>query len=891
MWDTIVESFTNNLIVEDRYMMLIEGLYTSVLITVFAALLGTLLGGLVCWMRMHSNPWLCRFAKAYISLMQGTPVLVLLMIMYYVVLAPVDASGILVAIITFAMNTSAYVCEMLRSTIESIDNGQTEAGLSLGFTRTQTFFKIVLPQVVRKVLPVYQGELIGLLKSTSIVGYIAVMDMTKAGDLIRSRTFDAFFPLIIVAIIYFLVSWLIGALLKALVHKHNKSGALAMVAWVVVILVACGKKEQVRITCEEDLKKGKIGFLAGAIGDINFSAEYPAQNVFRFNTVPDMFQAVKSGVIDACFDETLSEPIIGASFPELEFHYFSRNAGSDIGVGVNKSNPELCDDLSAFIRELKASGELEAIQARWICGSLTPDLTGFVRKPEGGTKTLKVAVEGVSFPFSYVEKGELLGMQTEIINRYATARGYDVEYLIMDFAGVIPSLVQGKADCAVACICITEERKKNVLFTEPYYASKTIYVVRKDNYEVVAADEENNGIWWWLLLISVLLAARALMLYRQKAKASAVQVIDCADSNLMLRIEHLQKTYDNGLQVLRDVTTDIHRGEVISIIGPSGTGKSTFMRCLNQLEAPTAGKVSVNPLLLGGKGDQLSQLRQKMGMVFQSFNLFNGMTILENITFAPVQLLNKTKVEAEERAMELLDIVGLAEKANVYPEQLSGGQKQRVAIARTLAMDPQIILFDEPTSALDPTMVSEVLGVMRALAKQGMTMMVVTHEMRFAREVSTRVFYMDQGVIYEEGTPEHIFDHPEHDRTRAFINQIRESSFCIENAHYDFYGMMGQFTNFCERYNLSRQAIDSVEHVVEETLQMLGSVENTKISVTYSEKNTELLVIMRVPRVIDEKFFETEENMIPAAIVHNYSKSVSFTIVPEGGTRIEFQIQ
>jgi len=225
--NSIAESFINNLIVEDRYRMILDGLQVTLIITLCAALLGTLLGGLVCWMRMSHKKWLQQVAKAYIDLMRGTPVLVLLMLMYYVVMAPMDASGIVVAIVTFAMNTAAYISEMLRTTIQGIDRGQTEAGLALGFTQRQTFFKIVLPQVVRKVMPVFQGEMISLLKGTSIVGYIAVADMTRASDLIRSRTFDAFFPLILTAIIYFLVAWLIGLLLQSLVQQRRTKAVTA----------------------------------------------------------------------------------------------------------------------------------------------------------------------------------------------------------------------------------------------------------------------------------------------------------------------------------------------------------------------------------------------------------------------------------------------------------------------------------------------------------------------------------------------------------------------------------------------------------------------------------------------------------------------------------------
>ena len=238
MIDSIVESFKNNLIAEDRYQMILDGLQVTLIITLCATVLGTILGGVVCWMRMNRRAWLRQTAKVYIDLMRGTPVLVLLMLMYYVVMAPMDATGIVVAIVTFSLNTAAYISEMLRTTIQGIDRGQTEAGLALGYTQRQTFFRIVLPQVVRAVMPVYQGEVVSLLKGTSIVGYIAVNDMTRASDLIRSRTFDAFFPLIVTAIIYFFMAWLIGVLLMSLVQRQRMKAIAAAVVLTLFGMVA-----------------------------------------------------------------------------------------------------------------------------------------------------------------------------------------------------------------------------------------------------------------------------------------------------------------------------------------------------------------------------------------------------------------------------------------------------------------------------------------------------------------------------------------------------------------------------------------------------------------------------------------------------------------------------
>ena len=239
----------------------------------------------------------------------------------------------------------------------------------------------------------------------------------------------------------------------------------------------------------------------------------------------------------------------------------------------------------------------------------------------------------------------------------------------------------------------------------------------------------------------------------------------------MIKIFNLKKNF-NDLEVLKGVDEHIRPGEVVSVIGPSGSGKSTFLRCINLLEEVTEGRIYVDDELITAPGVDINLIRQKMGMVFQQFNLFPHLKIIDNITLAPVLLKKMTKEEAKEKALELLARVGLSDKADSYPASLSGGQKQRVAIARALAMNPEIMLFDEPTSALDPEMVGEVLDVIKSLAESGMTMVVVTHEMGFAREVSSRVLFMDQGIIMENGTPAEIFDNPKNERTKLFLSKV-----------------------------------------------------------------------------------------------------------------------
>ena len=244
-------------------------------------------------------------------------------------------------------------------------------------------------------------------------------------------------------------------------------------------------------------------------------------------------------------------------------------------------------------------------------------------------------------------------------------------------------------------------------------------------------------------------------------------------TDIIISVRDLEKHFDGGnLKALRGVSADIKRGEVVVVIGPSGSGKSTFLRCLNLLEEPTHGTVTVEGVNITDPKVNINKHREKMGMVFQHFNLFPHMTILKNMTLAPRKLLKKSKAEAEEKAMTLLKRVGLADRAGAYPSQLSGGQKQRIAIVRALCMEPEVMLFDEPTSALDPEMVGEVLEVMKDLAREGMTMVVVTHEMGFAREVGSRVLFMDEGKLVEENTPEAFFANPTNERTKLFLSKV-----------------------------------------------------------------------------------------------------------------------
>lgn len=504
---SVAGSFEKNFVREDRWKLLLAGLGVTVALALLSGLFGTLLGALVCFLRMRRNDLANAVADLYIRVFRGVPIVVLLLVLNYLVFTGSDFPPFWVCVVAFSLDFSAYTSEIFRKGIEAVPEGQSLAARALGFGGFLAFWKVVLSQALVNVLPVYGGQFISMVKLTSVAGYISVMDLTRASDIIRSRTYDAFFPLILTAVIYFLMCALLIALLR-LLEKRIQPGA------------------------------GR------------------AKKVHR--------------LMESCASETV--------------------------------HPSVSDDAANHIVPVKPSG------------------------------------------------------------KESTCPVFSVSHLAKSFGDVRP---------------------------------------------------------------------------------------------------------------LKDVSCDIREGDVVAVIGPSGAGKSTFVSILNQLETADAGTISFMGEDILAHGYDLNELRRRVGMVFQSFNLFPHLTVVENVMLAQVELLHKTKPEALARSMELLEKVELADKAINYPNELSGGQQQRVAIARAVAMDPKAILFDEPTSALDPTTIDEVLSVMRGLAASGMTMVVVTHELSFARNVANRVFFLDEGVIYEEGSPEQIFGTPQKEKTKEFIGHLQ----------------------------------------------------------------------------------------------------------------------
>lgn len=317
---------------------------------------------------------------------------------------------------------------------------------------------------------------------------------------------------------------------------------------------------------------------------------------------------------------------------------------------------------------------------------------------------------------------------------------------------------------------------------------------------------------------------------------------------MVISIRNLKKSYGDNL-VFENINAEINKGDVVAIIGPSGCGKSTFIRCINLLEQPDSGEIIIDGLDITKKDADIDAIRRKMGMVYQSFNLFSHKTVLENVIMAPVNVLKMPKKQAIAEGINYLKMVGIANRADFMPDQLSGGQKQRAAIARCLAMRPEIILFDEPTSALDPTMVDEVLSVIRKLANSGMTCVIVTHEMSFAKNIASMIFYMDEKGIYERGTPKEIYENPKREKTKVFINKLKVLEYKRKIEDFDIYECFARLIEYCQKYDIPRRERDNINLVVEElVVYILASAkrdDNIALLVSYNEKTGDKEVELR----------------------------------------------
>ena len=351
----------------------------------------------------------------------------------------------------------------------------------------------------------------------------------------------------------------------------------------------------------------------------------------------------------------------------------------------------------------------------------------------------------------------------------------------------------------------------------------------------------------------------------------------------MIEISHLSKKFDNS-EPLKDINAVINDGDIISIIGPSGTGKSTLLRCINMLETPTSGKVEIDGIDISNKKNHDHPIRLKMGMVFQSFNLFPNMTVIENVMFSQIRILKRSNQVAYDRAMRYLRLVGMDSKAMKYPDTLSGGQKQRVAIARTLAMDPDIILFDEPTSALDPAMIEEVESVIFELSKLHKTMIIVTHEMNFARRICNRVFYLDQGIIYEQGSPEEIFNNPKNERTRRFVKRLKVFEMLIESKEFNYADFINKLSKYGYKNQIDNKIIRKLESCFEELCLEILLNELNKPLILFTSEYNETDNIVKVDVTYNGNTFNplTTSNKLSLPILKNIIKNEKYQKVSDG---------
>ncbi len=554
-FENLKGSIRRTFITEDRYRMLLSGLGTTLALSLFAGVLGTLLGAVICFLRMRKNPFLSAFASLYIKIFRSLPVVVLLLVLNFIVFKNSGLTAFQICVVTFSVEFSAYCAEIFRSGINAVPEGQKRAATALGFSRLQVFKNVTWPQALVHSLPVYSGQFIATVKMTAVAGYISVIDLTKASDIIRARTYEAFFPLFFTSLVYILLCFVLVTLLRVL---------------------------------------------------------------------------------------------------------------------EKKTDPAL-------------------------------------RKPG------------------------------------------------------------------------------------------------KDIQDIVAS-------------------------YKASSSASIGEIKDAAEETEkkeLLKIEHLRKSFGDVMP-LKDINCSIYKGDAVSIIGPSGTGKSTLLNLINHLEEPDSGSIFFEGKDTLAKGYDYNRMRQHIGMVFQSFNLFSHLTVVENLMLAQTELLGRSREDACRKSLDLLHMVGMDDKALNLPSHLSGGQQQRVAIMRTVAMDPSIILFDEPTSALDPTMIGDVLAVIRNLARSGMTMLIVTHEMRFAKDVSNRVFYMDEGLIYEEGSPDEIFTAPKKDRTRQFIRRLKVLEYRTRKTEFDTMELITAIEHFGFHHMIGRKLTNKMLTVAEELFMqtILPSVDN-----------------------------------------------------------------
>mgnify|MGYP003607892051 FL=1 len=500
---SVTDGFYYNIIHEHRYLLILDGLKTTIVISVLAVLFGTVLGGLICSLSLSPGRGAKRLARAYITFMRGIPVLVLLMLLYYVVFASVAIEPVYVAVLAFGLNFAAYVSEMFRTGIESIDKGQTEAGIANGFTKAQTFLYIIMPQAMKQILPVYKGEVISLVKATSVVGYVAVQDITKASDIIRSRTFDAFFPLIMTALLYFVISWLLVILLESIEtfsdpRQRREQGtgssyvgakpafaaAVVVIAMTGLIALAPSPASPVRtgadpggpIAALADLEGKRIAVITGTTGDFVIREKYRSAQVLDMLYPADAALAVKTKKADAfVFDKSTLHYLVLKN--KDDFILLPEPvAAVDIVIPMRQDDKNLHRQINSALTQLKEQGTLASMYQKWFIDQQIsmPPISA------GKKGTLKVATCLLSEPFAFVSNGEIVGYDMELAYRIAAILDVNLEIADMTYDAMITALATGKTDIAIANYYKIEEREKKTEFSIPYLTNDIAVMVRKE---------------------------------------------------------------------------------------------------------------------------------------------------------------------------------------------------------------------------------------------------------------------------------------------------------------------------------------------------------------------------------------------------------------------------
>ena len=482
----IRESIYSNLLFEDRWMMMAEGLVNTLKVSLWSILLATLMGGILCAVRMNSRNWSRTAVKWYVELMRAIPLLVLLLLLFYVVLADVSLSSLWVSIICFTLYFSAYFCEIFRSGIEGVNRGQWEAGFALGLTPWRTFMKVILPQALKKIIPVYKGQMITLVKSTSIIGYVAVVDLTKAGDIIRSRTFDAFFPLLLVAAVYLLLTLILGALLdlfekRVTPKSRNIKGLFVLVAAIQLLSSCTGKTQDLSgVNSIEDFKGHSVAVAMGSSYDLMLS-EIEGVDIIRLG-VGELLVAVEKGRADFCIIDQYQARMLDMESRGLEIKFDNILKGN-AAAGFRKEDSLLCSRFNGYLSGIRASGEYDRWLDEWKSASDSmADASFLVPKIESkpGGRALHVGIT-ITYPYLFLKENSLTGIEVDMFNRFCERAGYQVDYEIYDFSALIPALNSGKIDVILSHMRKTEERARQVLFSDAYIEGGGAAVCRNAN--------------------------------------------------------------------------------------------------------------------------------------------------------------------------------------------------------------------------------------------------------------------------------------------------------------------------------------------------------------------------------------------------------------------------